>query len=70
MSTSLSAGSLQVKALLKEAMLKLMLERREEFAEFLVEALEDVGLSRAIEAGRTEEYVDRDEIMAILDLRP
>lgn len=70
MSTSLSAGSLQVKALLKEAMLELMLERREEFAEFLVEALEDVGLSRAIEAGRTEEYVDRDEIMAILDRRP
>ncbi|MFN3983007.1 MAG: hypothetical protein ACK4SA_21720 [Caldilinea sp.] len=67
MSTSLSLDSLQVKALLKEAMLELMLERREEFAEFLVEALEDVGLSRAIDVGRTEEYVDRDEIMAILD---
>lgn len=70
MSTSLSLDSLQVKALLKEAMLELMLERRAEFAEFLVEALEDVGLSRAIDVGRTEEYVDRDEIMAILDPKP
>jgi hypothetical protein len=70
MSTSLSLDALQVKALLKEAMLELMVERREEFAEFLVEALEDVGPSRAIDAGRTEAYVDRDEIMAILDPKP
>lgn len=70
MSTSLSLDALQVKALLKEAMLELMVERREEFAEFLVEALEDVGLSRAIDVVRTEEYVDRDEIMALLDRRP
>lgn len=67
---SVSLDSLQVKTIFKEAMLELMLERREEFAGFLAETLEDIGLIHAIEAEQTEDFVDRDEIMAILDREP
>jgi len=64
---SVPMDSLQVKTLFKEAMIELMLERREEFAELLAEALEDLGLIQAIEAGKASDFVSRTEIMDILD---
>jgi hypothetical protein len=51
-------------------MLELFQERRDEFTEFLVEALEDIGLVHAIDAGRVGDYVSRDEIMAVLEREP
>lgn len=67
MTLSVPMDSLQIKALFKEAMLELMLERREEFAELMAEALEDLGLIHAIEAGRASDFVSRTEITGILD---
>ncbi len=68
MSTTLD--TIQVKAIFKEAMLELFQERRDEFTELLVEALEDIGLVHAIDAGRVGDYVSRDEIMAVLEREP
>lgn len=61
------ADGVQIKALFKEALVELIQERKELFAELLSDALEDVGLMRAIAAGRAFDYVNRTEIMSILD---
>lgn len=67
MTVSIPLDPLQVKAIFKEAMLELMLERRQEFAELLAETLEDFGLIHAIESGKASDFVSHTEIMDILD---
>jgi hypothetical protein len=54
------------KALLKETLVELLEERREEFSELLLEALEDLALSRAIREGEDTGFVDKKEILKIL----
>ena len=66
----MTIDSLQIKAVFKEAMSELIEERREEFAELLSEALADIALVHAIDAGRSEADASRDEIMVILDREP
>ncbi len=61
------AEGTQIKALFKEALVELIQERKDLFVDLLSEALEDVGLMRAISAGRAFDYVSRADIMAILD---
>jgi len=47
-------------------MLELLQEKRDWFFEIMVEALEEIGLANAIQAGRQNEFVDEQQIMALL----
>ncbi len=56
----------QLKALLKEALIEVLEQRREWFSAILVEALEDIALVQAIKEGEATEIVSRDEIFDLL----
>lgn len=56
----------KLKALLKETLVELLEERREEFSDLLLEALEDLALSRAIREGEGTGLVDKKEILKII----
>ena len=56
----------RLKALLKEALVEVLEQRREWFSTLMVEALEDIALVQAIKEGETTEVVSRDEILGLL----
>ncbi len=56
----------KLKALLKETLVELLEERREEFSELLLEALEDLALTRTIREGEGTGLVDKKEILKII----
>jgi Cu/Ag efflux protein CusF len=56
----------RLKALLKEALVEVLEQRREWFSALMAEALEDIALVQAIKEGETTEMVSRDEIFALL----
>ena len=60
----------KLKALLKETLVELLEERREEFSELLLEALEDLALSRAIREGEGSGLIDKKEILKIIAGHP
>ncbi len=55
-----------MKALLKETLVELLEERREEFSELILEALEDLPLSQAIREGEGTGLVGKKEILKII----
>ncbi|MEM6519710.1 MAG: hypothetical protein AAF722_10330 [Cyanobacteria bacterium P01_C01_bin.70] len=57
---------IRTKALLKAVLLAMLQQQRKVFYELVLEALEDVGLAKAIEEGEKTEFVDEREIQAIL----
>jgi hypothetical protein len=57
---------IRIKSLLKETLIELLEERREEFSELLLEVLEDVALARAIREGERTGLVDKNEILEII----
>ncbi len=57
----------QTKDLLRHILVELLEERKPEFQELVVEALEDVALANAIREGRKDEFVSEDEIRAALE---
>ena len=61
-----SLDDARIKALLKETLVELLEERREEFSELLLEALEDLALSRAIREGEGTGLVDKKAILKII----
>ena len=61
-----SIDDARLKALLKETLIELLEERREEFSELLMEVLEDLALSRAIREGEDSGFVDKKEILKII----
>ena len=56
----------RLKALLKEALVEVLEQRREWFSTLVAEALEDIALVQAIKEGETTEIVSRDEIFELL----
>ncbi len=56
-----------LKEILKAAIVEVLKENREEFSELLAEALEDVGLQRAIAEGEATEIVNREAIFRMLE---
>ena len=56
----------ETKALLKEVLLELLQERRSEFSQMVLEAIEEIGLANAIREGRQDEFVDEEEIQSTL----
>jgi len=61
-----SLDDAKLKVLLKETLVELLEERREEFSELLLEALEDLALSQAIQEGEGTGLVDKKEIFKII----
>ena len=65
--SNLSLEKNQLKITLKEAMLELFYENKEEFSALLTEIIEDIALSKAIEEGEKTSITDRESIFAILN---
>ncbi len=56
----------ETKELLRQVLVELLEDRKSDFRELLVEAIEEVGLANAIRAGRKNDFVDEQEVMAAL----
>ncbi len=56
----------RIKTLFKEALVEVIAENQELVSSILIDALEDIGLSRAIEEGEKSKTVSRDEIFKVL----
>ncbi len=65
--STLSVEESTLKNLVKEAILELMHDKRDDFEEVLAEVVEDIGLTKAIEEGESTESVDRAEILRVLE---
>jgi hypothetical protein len=63
--STLSIEEVHLKDLLKEAILELMQERRDDLEEILAEVAEDLALAKATEEGESTETVDKTEILRI-----
>lgn len=65
--STLSVEEVQLKGLVKEAILELVRERRDELEELFADVIEDWALARAIEEGESTETVDKAEILQLLE---
>lgn len=65
MGTTLSEE--QIRQIMKDALFELLTTKRELFKEILEEVIEDIALSSAIEEGRKDDFVSKDEIMEIIE---
>ena len=65
--STISVEEVHLKSLLKEAILELMQERRDELEEIFAEIIEDLALARAIEKGESTETVSKAEILQVLE---
>jgi hypothetical protein len=66
MTNSTDIEEAKIKALFKEALVEVIEENQDKFSSILIEALEDIGLSRAIEEGEQSTTVSREEIFEVL----
>ena len=66
MTNSSNLDETRIKTLFKEALVEVIEENQELVSSILIDALEDIGLSRAIEEGETSKTVSRDEIFKVL----
>ena len=57
----------QIKDMLEEVVLKLLVDNKDMFREIIEEVIEDLALSKAIEEGKESEFVDEDKILEIID---
>ena len=57
----------ELKKIMKETFVDVLTSRRDLIEDAVIEAIEDVGLARAMEDGRTGEYVDAKEFMKKLN---
>jgi hypothetical protein len=57
----------QIKALLKQALVEVLQERRDVLYDVLVEVIEDLALVQAIKEGEGTETVSRDEVLHVLE---
>ena len=65
--STISVEEMHLKDLLKEAILELLQERRDELEEILAEVIEDWALARAIEEGESTETVTKAEVLQALE---
>jgi hypothetical protein len=65
--SNISVEEVYLKDLVKQAILELVQERRDELQDVFVEALEDLALARAIEEGESTEVVSKVEVLQILE---
>lgn len=65
----MSVNEAQLKELMKTAVVEVLEERREFVKEIVEEAMEDIGLARAIEEGMKTENVSRADVLANLETK-
>ena len=65
--SEVSVDEVHLKDLLKQAILELMVERRDVLEDICAEVIEDLALARSIEEGETSEHVSRAEVLHILE---
>ena len=65
--STISVEEVHLKDLVKEAILELMHERRDELEEIFAEVIQDVALAKAIEEGEATEAVSNAEILQVLE---
>ncbi|MGI0479482.1 hypothetical protein ACN4EE_01695 [Geminocystis sp. CENA526] len=65
--TNLLLETNQLKKTLKEVILEILYENKQEFSDLIMEILEDIALSKAMEEGEKTELVDRESIFNILE---
>ncbi len=56
----------QTKDYLRQVLIELLKEHKNEFHELVIESIEEVALANAIRAGRKDQFVSEDEILAVL----
>ena len=66
MTNSSNLDETRIKALFKKALVEVIEENQELVSSILIDALEDIALSRAIEEGEKSKIVSRDEIFKVL----
>lgn len=66
MTKSTSVDEAIIKTLFKEALVEVIEENQDLISSILVDALEDIGLSNAIEEGEKSTKVSREEVFKIL----
>jgi hypothetical protein len=66
--SNISVEEMHLKDLLKEAILELVQERRDELEEVFAEVIEDLALARAIEEGESTETVSKAEVLQALEV--
>lgn len=57
----------KTKELLTEVMIEMIKQKREVFYDIILEALEEVGLAKAIIEGRKDDFVSEDKILSLLE---
>ena len=57
----------QLKEIIKTALVEVLEQRQDLLHDVVQEALEDIALARAIEAGATTELIEREEVFALLE---
>ncbi|HRQ42618.1 MAG TPA: hypothetical protein PLD25_32290 [Chloroflexota bacterium] len=58
----LTTADTKTKELLREVLLELLQEKRSEFYDLVLEAMEEVGLANALREGRQNDFVSEEEI--------
>lgn len=58
-----------IRGIFKETLIEVLTQRRDLLEDALLDAFEDIGLVRAIEDGKTGEYVSKDEFLKKIDLK-
>lgn len=67
MTTNISIEQNQLKQVIKEVLLEIISENKQEFSTLMTDILEDIALYKAMEEGEKIELVDRESIFAILE---
>jgi hypothetical protein len=57
----------KTKELLTEVIVEMIKQKREVFYDIILEALEEVGLAKAIVEGRKNDFVSEDKILSLLE---
>lgn len=66
MTNSANIDETQIKALFKEALVEVIEENQDLVSSILVDAMEDIALSRAIAEGEKSKTVTREEVFKVL----
>jgi len=66
MTINMLEGDNRLKNIFKDAIVEVLEERQDLFAEIVAEAIEDIGLVRAIREGEKTEDVSREEVFRTL----
>jgi len=64
---NITVDSDELKNLIKETLIDVLTTRKDLIEDAVIEAIEDISLGRAIEEGRTGEYMDEKEFLKKLN---